>query len=129
MIKEFFYIFFSCFGRPFVRHFALRYRTMPCLSVCLSVHPILSVTLVYCGQTVRRIKMKLSIQHTAHAYKILSYNHDAGIGRGLVPGRIVLDGIQLPLKRGTPNFRPMFVVAKRVLHTKWYLDASSVWPQ
>jgi len=28
------------------------------LSVCLSVCPFLSVTLVYCGQTVRRIKMK-----------------------------------------------------------------------
>jgi len=30
-----------------------------CLSVCLSV---LSVTLVYCGQTVQRIKMKLGMQ-------------------------------------------------------------------
>ena len=70
------------------------------MSVCLSVHPILSVTLVYCGQTVRRIKMKLSIQHAAHAYKILSYNHDAGIGRGLGPGRIVLDGYPAPLPNG-----------------------------
>jgi len=36
-----------------------------CLSVCLSVcHvcPVLSITLVYCGQTVGRIKMKLDMQ-------------------------------------------------------------------
>jgi len=34
-------------------------RCLSCLSVCLSV---LSVTLVYCGQTVGRIKMKLGMQ-------------------------------------------------------------------
>ena len=49
-----------------------------CLSVCLSVCPVLScpdlsVTLVYCGQTVGRIKMKLGMQV------------------GLGPGHIVLD--------------------------------------
>jgi len=55
------------FGRPFVKRFALCYRTVV-LSVCLSV------TLVYCGQTVRRIKMKLGMQ----------------VGFG--PGHIVLDG-------------------------------------
>ena len=44
----------TLFGRPFVKRFALCYRT-----VVLSV---LSVTLVYCGQTVGRIKMKLGIQ-------------------------------------------------------------------
>ena len=33
---------------------------------------------------------------------------------GLSPGDIVLDGAQLPLKRGAAtNFRPMFIVAKR----------------
>ena len=32
-----------------------------CLSVCLSCH-VLSVTLVYCGQTVGRIQMKLGTQ-------------------------------------------------------------------
>jgi len=53
-------------GRPFVKWFALCYR-----SVVLSV---LSVTLMYRGQTVRLIKMKLSMQ--------------LGIG----PGHIVLDG-------------------------------------
>jgi len=48
-----------------------------CLSVCLSC-PVLSVTLVYCGQTVRWIKMKLSKQV------------------GLGPAYIVLDGDPRP---------------------------------
>jgi len=55
------------FGRPFVKRFALCYWTVVCLS-CLSV---LSVTLVYCGQTVRRIKMKLGIWRQASAKAIL----------------------------------------------------------
>jgi len=38
-------------GRPFLKRFALRYRTA-----------VLSVTLVYCGQTVGCIKMKLGMQ-------------------------------------------------------------------
>jgi len=48
------------FGRPFVKRFAL---CSP-LSVCLSALscPVLSVTLVCCGQTVGRIKMKLGMQ-------------------------------------------------------------------
>ena len=41
----------TVFGRPFVKRFALCYQ-----SVCLSV------TLIYCGQTVGRIKMKLGMQ-------------------------------------------------------------------
>jgi len=49
----------SFFGRPFIKRFALCYRSIV-LSVCLSV--CLSVTLVYCGQTVGRIKMKLGMQ-------------------------------------------------------------------
>ena len=60
----------TVFGRPFVRRFAFCYRSVVCLS-CLSV---LTVTLVYCGQTVRRIKMKLDTQV------------------GLGPGHIVLVG-------------------------------------
>ena len=54
--------------------------------------------LVYCGQTVGWIKMKL----------------DMLVGLG--PGHIVLDGDPAPLpKMGTaPNFRSMFVVAKCV---------------
>jgi len=57
-------------GRPFVKRFALCYRTVV-LSVCL---PLLSVTLVCYGQTVGWIKMKL------------------GMEVGLDPGHIVLDG-------------------------------------
>jgi len=41
---------------------------------CLSVCPVLYETLVYCGQTVGRIKTKLGMQV------------------GLAPGHIVLDG-------------------------------------
>ena len=49
------------------------------LSVCLSV------TLVYCGQTVGWIKMKL------------------GMGVGLGPGDIVLDGHPAPPPKGVPQ--------------------------
>jgi len=57
------------------------------LSVVLSVCPV-CVTLVYCGQTVERIKMKLGTQV------------------GLSPGHIVLDGDPAPLPKGTqpPEF-------------------------
>jgi len=62
------------FGRPFIKRFDLCYRTVV-LSVCPSV---LSVTLVYCGQTVGWIKVKLGMQ----------------VGLGL--GHIVLDGDPAP---------------------------------
>ena len=70
-------------GRPFVKRFVLCYWTVVCLSV-------LSVTLVYCGQTVGWINMRL------------------GMEVGLRPGHIVLDGDLAP-QRGTtaPNFRPI----------------------
>ena len=79
------------FGRPFVKRFALCYRTR-CLSVCLSV------TLVYCGRTVGWIKIKL------------------GMGVGLGPGDIVLDGdpAALPKEAQPLNFWPISVVAKRL---------------
>jgi len=48
--------------------------------------PVTSVSLVYCGQTIGRIKMKLGMQV------------------GLVPGYIVLDGTQLPQKGHSPQF-------------------------
>jgi len=52
----------AVFGRPFVKRFALCYRSvvLSVLSVCLSV--CLSVTLVYCGQMVGRIKTKFDMQ-------------------------------------------------------------------
>ena len=75
------------FGRPFVKRFALCYQTVVCPSVlsvrlsCLSV--CLSMTLVYCGQTVGWINL--------------------GVQVGFGPGYIVLDGDPAdPLtKRGT----------------------------
>jgi len=61
-----------------------------CLSVC-PVCPVLSVTLVYCGQTVEWINIKLGMQV------------------GLGPGHIVLDGDPAPHpQRGTAsNFWPV----------------------
>ena len=53
------------FGRPFVKRFALCYRTVVCPFVC----PVLFVTLVYCGQPTN---LRLQV--------------------GLGPGHIVLDG-------------------------------------
>jgi len=75
------------FGGPFVKWFVLCYRSVVCLSV-LSCPVCLSVTLVYCGQTVGWIKMKL------------------GVKIGLSPGQIVFDGTQLPLRKGAqpPQF-------------------------
>jgi len=66
------------------------------LDHCWSVCPVLSVMLVYCGQTVGRIKMKLGKQ------------------LGLGPGPLCYMGTQLPSpKTGTaPNFRPMSIVSK-----------------
>jgi len=60
----------NVFGRPFVKRFALCYRTVVC--------PVLSVTFIHCGQTVGRIKMKLGMQV------------------GLGPGHTVLDGDPAP---------------------------------
>jgi len=50
----------SVFGRPSVKRFVLCYRTVV-LSV-MSAMSCLSVTLVYCGHTVGRIKMILGMQ-------------------------------------------------------------------
>ena len=77
------------FGLPFVKQFALSYRTIVCLSV-------LSVTVVYCGQTVQWIKIKLGTQV------------------GLDLGHNVLDADPAPPKEGSTasNFRPMSIVAK-----------------
>jgi len=81
----------SVFGRPFVKQFAHAIGPLSRLPVCL----ILSVTLVYCGQTVGWIKMKHGVQV------------------GLGPGH-VLDGYPLPppQRDTTPNFQPISVVAK-----------------
>ena len=78
----------------------------PYASGPLSCRVCLSVTLVYCGQTVGRIKVKLGVQ--------------AGFG----PGHTVIDGDTAPTERGTAdphirNLRPynprsMSIVAKRL---------------
>jgi len=79
-------------GRPFVKRFALCYRSVvSVMSVCLSV------TFVHCGQTVGWIKTKLGVQV------------------GLGPGHIVLDGDPAPPPpkgHSPPNFRPISVAAK-----------------
>ena len=80
------------FGRPFVKRFVLCYWT-----VVLSCLSVLSVTLVYCGQTVGWIKMKLGME----------------VGLGL--GHIVLDGTRSPSRKGhspLPCFRPISVEDK-----------------
>jgi len=69
------------------------------LSVC-PVCPVLSVTLVYCGQMVWQIKMKLGMQV------------------GLGPGHIVLDGDPAP---SAPNFRPISVAAKWLHRSRCHL--------
>ena len=106
--------------------------------------PVLSVTLVYCGQTVGWIKMKLGMavglgpghivldgdpsppppkghspQFLAHVYcgQMAGWiKMPLGMEVGSGPGDIVLDGDPaLPLKGAQlPNFRPMSIVAKRM---------------
>jgi len=53
-------VYQTLFGRPLVKRFALCYPSVVCL--CCAVLFCLSVTLMYCGQTVGPIKMKLSKQ-------------------------------------------------------------------
>jgi len=64
------------------KRFALCYQTVVC-PVC----PVLSVTLVYCGQTVTWMNVKL------------------GMGVGLGPGDIALDGNPAPLRKGAQHPR------------------------
>ena len=77
-----------------------------CLSVC-HVCPVCLSGLVYCGQTVGQIKLKLGMQV------------------GLGPGHIVLGGdAATPPQRGiAPNFRPISVAAKWLhgsrCHSAW----------
>jgi len=90
------------FGRPFIKRFALRYRSVVCLS-CLSV--CLSVTLVYCSQTAEWIKMK---------------RHG---GRPWPRPHCVNMGTQLALQKGVqpPIFGPC------LLWTNGWLDQDATW--
>ena len=134
-------------GRPFVKRFALCYRSVVCLSV-------LSVTLVYCGQTVGRIKIKLNWHagrprpghivldedpasptqkgHSPHpkfsAMSVVAKRLDGprchlfGTEIGLGEGDFMLDGDPAPQKRRhSPNFRPMSIVAKRLDGSRCHL--------
>jgi len=84
--------------------------------VSVSVCPVLSVTLVYCGQRVGRIKMKLSMQV------------------GLGPGYIVLDGDQVSVpQRGTALQFPVYICCDQMarwikvpLGSKVGLDPSDI---
>ena len=87
------------FGRPFVKRFALCYRSVVCLSVCLSC---LSVRLVYCGQTVGWISMPL------------------GIEVGLGPGDIVLDEDPAPPNGHTPVFDPCLLCPNGWVNQEWH---------
>ena len=137
-------------GGPFVKRFALCYRTVVC-PVC-PVGPVLSVTFVYCGQTVGWIRMKLGTQVGLGPGHIVLYGDPtpspkgaqppifahiccgqmAGwiktpLGRevGFGPSDIVLDGDPAPPPqkggRAPPNFRPMSVVAKRLDGSRFHL--------
>ena len=115
-------------GRPFLKRFALCYRTV--VLSCLSVCPVMSVTFVYCGQTVGWIKTKLGTQvglcsghtvldedpappplkrHSHHFSAHICWGQMAGWIKmplckevGLDPSIIVLDGDPAPLpKKGT----------------------------
>jgi len=115
------------FGRPFVKQFAQCHQTV----VCLSRLSVLSVTLVYCGQTVKRIKMKLGMQvGLGHCHTVLDGDPGPALlwpngwmdedatwygSVDLRANHIVLDGFPALCERGTapppPPFRPMSVVA------------------
>jgi len=79
-----------------------RRMSCPICPVCLSC---LYMTLVYCGQTVGRTKMKL------------------GVRVGLGPGHIVIDGDPAPPPpKGTaPNFRPIS------LSQNGWMDQDATW--
>jgi len=88
----------AVFRRPFVKRFALCSRSAVCLSL----------TLVYCGQTVGRIKMKLGMQV------------------GLGPGHTVLDGDPAPPpQKGAELPSPIF--GPYLLWPNSWMDQDATW--
>jgi len=91
-------------------HYLLNF-TVFWATVCKTVRPMLSdrcmsETLVYCGQTVGRTKMKLGMQI------------------GLGTGHIVFDGdtqLPSPKRERGPNFRPMSIVPKQLGGSRCHL--------
>jgi len=73
-------------------------RIPVCLSVCLSILSVLSVALVYFGQTVGRINMKLGMPR---------------------PGHTVLDGDPAPPKTDTPQFSAHVYCGQTVAHLSY----------
>ena len=86
---------------------------------------VLSVTLVYCGQTVGRLKMKLGMQVASALAKDPDKDPAPAPQRGTAPqflahiccGQMaawIKMSRHLELDGAPTNFRPMFIVAKRL---------------
>jgi len=72
------YLLCEFFGRPFVKRFALCYQTVVC--------PVLSVTLVYYGQTVGSIKVTLGVQvGLSHGHFVLDVDPASPPQKGAEP--------------------------------------------
>ena len=85
-------------GRPFVKRFALCCRSVVCL-FCLSV------TLVYCGQTVGRIKMKLSMQVGLGPGHMGPSSHSPKRGRAPSPiSRVEVENFEIGPEVGTSGY-------------------------
>jgi len=95
----------SVFGRPFVKRFDCPMLSDCCLSVCLSVCSVLSVTLVYCGQTVGWIKMKLGME----------------VGLGSLRQHCVRWGLSFPQKGQAQISGP------RLLWPNGWMDQDATW--
>ena len=100
------HLIFQVFGRPFIKRFVLCYWTVV-LSVSLSV---LSVMLMYCGQMIGRIKMKLGMQV------------------GLGPGHIVFNGDPaLPLQKKVGTAHPASIFSPCLLWPNGWMDQDATW--
>jgi len=98
----------TIFGRPFVKRFALCYRSIVCLSCPVLSCPVcLSVTFVHCGQTVAPIKMKLGMQV------------------GLGPGHIGFDGNPAPPPPKGHSPHPIF--GPYLLRPNGCMDQDATW--
>ena len=90
----------TAFGRPFVKRFALCYRSV----VCLSVLSVCNVGALWSNGSMDQ-------DETWHAGRPRPWPHCVRLGPPPLP------------KKGAepPNFRPMFIVAKRLDGSRWYL--------
>jgi len=133
------------FGRPLVKQFALCYWSVVCLSVCLSVcdvgvlwpngwmdqdetwHAGRPRPWPHCARWGAPPPKEQSPQFSAHiccGQMTAWINVPLGMEIGLGPGDFVLDGDPAsPFQKGAepPNFRPMFIVAKRLDGSRCHL--------